>query len=304
MKALQDLDIFIKTAESGSLTATARQLGLTPAATSAALKRLEAELQCQLFVRSTRSLRLTPQGEQFLGSARQALELLDGAREALHSGNQVLRGTLQLSMPSDLGRNVILPWLDEFMARHPEVAIRAQLSDRLADVYRQPVDLAIRYGEPPDSGMIALPLYPANRRVLCASPAYLARHGTPVHPGELTGHNCLCYMLGDSFHDRWWFAEGDRTLTVNVRGNRQADDGDVVRRWALAGLGIAYKSGLDVAADLACGRLVALCPAWQGDPAPLNMMCASRRLLSPAVQALREFLAQRLAEHVAQAQPA
>lgn len=197
MKALQELDIFVRTVDNGSLSATARALDLTPAATSAALKRLEAELGVQLFVRSTRSLRLTPHGELFLEQCRPALAALQQVSQQLAAGEQSLRGVLKLSAPSDLGRNLLLPWLDEFQNLHPQVDIRLQLSDRMANVYSEPVDAAFRYGKPPDSSLVALPLAPSNRRVLCASPAYLAKHGAPATPHELTGHDCLCFMFGD-----------------------------------------------------------------------------------------------------------
>lgn len=294
MKTLQDLELFVRTAELGSLSAAARRLELTPAAASAALKRLEAALQAPLFVRSTRSLRLTAEGEVFVQHCRQALELLAEGRAAVTSGRAVVRGALQLSLPSDLGRNVLLPWLDAFQQHHPAVALRLQLSDRLADVYRQPVDLTIRYGTLPDSSLVALPLVPGNRRVLCASPDYLARAGVPASPAELVGHNCLCFMLGEAVHDRWRFFRDGQEQSVAVRGDRVSDDGDVVRRWALAGHGLAYKSRLDVHADLQAGRLVAVCADWQGELAPLNLLCADRRQLSPAVQQLRDFLTPRL----------
>ena len=294
MKTLQDLELFVRTAELGSLSAAARRLELTPAAASAALKRLEAALQAPLFVRSTRSLRLTAEGEVFVQHCRQALELLAEGRAAVTSGRAVVRGVLQLSLPSDLGRNVLLPWLDAFQQHHPAVALRLQLSDRLADVYRQPVDLTIRYGTLPDSSLVALPLVPGNRRVLCASPDYLARAGAPASPAELVGHNCLCFMLGEAVHDRWRFFRDGQEQSVAVRGDRVSDDGDVVRRWALAGHGLAYKSRLDVHADLQAGRLVAVCADWQGELAPLNLLCADRRQLSPAVQQLRDFLTPRL----------
>ncbi|KAA3652458.1 MAG: LysR family transcriptional regulator [Proteobacteria bacterium] len=295
MNTLQDLEIFVHTADLGSLSAAARRLELTPAAASAALKRLETSLQAPLFVRSTRSLRLTAEGEVFLQHCRQALDLLADGRAAVASGRSVVRGALQLSLPSDLGRNVLLPWLDAFQRRHPALTLRLQMSDRLADVYRQPVDLTIRYGTLPDSSLVALPLVPGNRRVLCASPDYLARAGAPASPAELVGHNCLCFMLSEAVHDRWRFFRDGQETSVAVRGDRVSDDGDVVRRWALAGHGLAYKSRLDVHADLRAGRLVAVCQDWLGEPAPLNLLCADRRQLSPAVQQLRAFLMPRLA---------
>lgn len=290
MKALQDLTLFMTTAEAGSLSAAARRLDLTPAAASAALKRLEAELGAPLFVRSTRSLRLTPEGERFLEHTRQALQLLHDGREAIAQGRDVIGGLLQLSAPSDFGRQHLVHWLDAFQSRHPGLRVRLQLSDRLAGLHREPVDLALRYGPPRDSSLVALPIAPDNRRVLCASPAYVSRVGAPKSPAELSRHNCLSFVLSDELHDRWRFWRGGRETSVAVQGDRIADDGEVVRRWALAGHGIAYKSALDVADDLRAGRLVPLCEGWQTEPAPLVLMCADRRQLSPAVKALREWL--------------
>lgn len=294
MKALQDLDIFVRTVDNGSLSATARALDLTPAATSAALKRLEAELGVQLFVRSTRSLRLTQQGEWFLAQCRPALQSLQQAGQQLATGEQALSGVLKLSAPSDLGRNVLLPWLNDFQQLHPQVDIRLQLSDRIANVYSEPVDAAFRYGKPPDSGLVALPLAPANRRVLCASPDYLARRGVPATPQQLTEHDCLCYMLGEEVHDSWRFSlDGAHAISVRVKGVNVSNDGDAVRRWALLGKGIAYKAGLDVADDLAQGRLIALCIDWTTDAVPLFLVVPGRRQLTPLLRCLRDFIAER-----------
>lgn len=290
MNTLRDFELFLLVADYGSLSAAARRLDITPAAASVALKRLEAEVGVQLFRRSTRSLRLTDEGQVFLEHCRQAMQLLADGRAAALTGSAALRGVLQLSIPSDFGRNVMLGWLDDFQALHPELTLRLLLSDRKADIFRQPVDLAFRYGKLPDSSLVALPVAPDNRRVLVASPAYLERHGAPMHPDELVGHNCLCFLLGEQVHDRWRFFRDGQELSVQVRGNRISDDGDVARRWALAGQGIAYKSGLDVAADLQAGRLLRLCPEFTGEPAPLHLLCADRRQISPVVRALREFV--------------
>ncbi|MDP5238713.1 LysR family transcriptional regulator [Uliginosibacterium sp. 31-16] len=290
MKALLDLDIFVRTVESGSLSATARTLDLTPAAASAALKRLEAELQAPLFVRSTRSLRLTSEGERFLAYCRVALDALREGQAALSAERQQIKGTLQIAAPSDLGRNALLGWLDEFRVLHPQIRFRLQLSDRNADLYRQPVDIALRYGEPGESNLIAQPLAPDNRRVLCAAPAYLARRGAPASPTELKGHDCLCFMSGEDVRDRWRFRRGTERLSVRVTASQVANDGDVVRRWALAAQGIACKSRLDIAGDLATGRLLPLCQDWEGEPAPLYLICPDRRLLTPAIGLLRDFI--------------
>ncbi|WP_372831765.1 LysR family transcriptional regulator [Pontibacterium sp.] len=296
MKAFKDLEFFICIAETGSLTAAAHRLDLTPAAASAALKRLEAELAVQLVIRSTRSLRLTQEGEVFLRYAEQSLQLMREGLETLQSGRSLVQGVIQLSAPSDLGRNLVIGWLDAFQAQFPNVEIRLQLSDRIADVFRQPVDVALRYGQPADANFVAIPVAANNRRVLCAAPEYLERVGTPQSLHDLDAHNCLCFMVGEYVHDRWRFFGADGETSVLVSGNRVADDGDAVRRWALAGQGIAYKAGLDIAEDLKAGRLVRLCEEWQGEPAPLNMICVDRRQLTPAVRELRDFLTERCAE--------
>ena len=297
MRMVRDMEVFVLAAETGSLSAAARRLDMSPAAASLAVKRLEAEVDAPLFLRTTRSLRLTQAGQVFLEPCRQALQLLVDGRDAALSDSAALSGVLQLSLPSDLGRNAVLNWLDDFQRRYPRIQLRLLLSDRVADIYRQPVDLALRYGTLPDSSLVALPIAPQNRRVLCAAPTYLARAGTPARPEALIEHNCLCVTLGDSVHDHWRFYRDGQELAVSVRGNRVSDDGDAVRRWALAGHGIACKSALDVADDLRAGRLLRLCPEWSGEALPLSLVCADRRQISPVVQALRTFLAERCAQH-------
>jgi len=291
---LRDLELFIATAEQGGLSAAARLLDISPAVASAGLKRLESDLGTALFVRTTRSMRLTVAGERLLARCR---PLLDGLREAeaeVRAGENAIEGQLQISMPSDLGRHVVLPWLNTFQARHPGVTLRLQLTDRLADIYREPVDIALRFGKPPASSMVALPLLESNRRVLCASPDYLARYGTPASPHDLTTHNCLCFMLDETVNDRWRFRKGDEEIEVTVRGDRVADDSEIVRRWALEGLGLCYRSRIDVQADLTRGALRIVCADWEGNNQPLYMVLANRRQVSPAVRVLRAFLVERM----------
>lgn len=290
IKNLHDLEVFVSAAEQGSLSAAARQLDLSPALASACLKRLEGELGSPLMVRSTRSLRLTLEGERLLPAARLALSGLRNAVEEIATGRRIVRDHLQISMPSDLGRNLLLGWLDDFQARYPEVTFRLELSDRPADIYRQPVDLAIRYGVQADSGLVALPLLPGNRRLLCAAPDYLAHHGAPANPADLATHNCLRFRVADGLHEQWRFERNGEEIRVSVDGDRISDDGDAVRRWAVAGRGIAYKSRLEVVPDLLAGRLLALCPEWAGESAPLSLLCADRRQLSPTVVLLRSHL--------------
>ena len=301
MLRFDDLQLFVTTADLGNLSAAARRLDISPAVASAALKRLEQQLDVRLFSRSTRSLRLTPEGELYLGHARLALQSLDDGRQQLAGSKIGISGPLQLSAPSDFGRNTLLPWLDEFQLAHPQVQLRLLLGDRVADLFREPVDIALRYGAPEDSSLVALPVAAANRRVLCAAPQYLHKHGTPQTVDELTEHNCLLYMLGGRLHDRWRFSDGKREQGISVKGDRVSDDADVVRRWAVSGAGLVYKSWLDVAGDVRAGRLQVLLPELRGEPTPLNLICAHRAQLSKPVLLLREFVQIRCAELLAQA---
>lgn len=293
---LAPLELFVAAAEAGSFSAAARRLDLGPVQASATMARLERELGVRLFERTTRRLRLTQAGEQWLPHARQMLSTWQAGQSALHKAAGVdapLAGRLRVSLPSDLGRQHLWRWIEEHCQAHaaPGLSLEVRLSDRLADLVQDPVDDAVRYGEPPDSGLIALPLAPDNRRVLCASPAYLARRGTPQSPGDLRAHESLRFVLGDSLHGRWRFTAPDgQTLAVDVCGSRVADDGGLVREWAVAGLGLAYKSRLDVADDLASGRLVALLPGWLGEPAPLHWMSVGRHHITPALRRLAESI--------------
>lgn len=293
MLRFDDLQMFVRAADLGSLSAAARVMDMSPAVASAALKRLETQLGARLLARSTRSLRLTAEGEGFLDYARTALSSLDEGRRVLARGQDQVSGVLQLSAPSDFGRNLLLPWLDDFQREHPQLSVRLLLGDRIADLFRHPVDIALRYGEPEDSSLVALPVAGDNRRVLCAAPDYLARRGEPRHLEQLLQHNCLLYMLGTRVHDHWHFTDGKREWGLTVSGDRFSDDADVVRRWAVAGEGIAYKSWLDVAQDVTAGRLKVLLPELECERAPLNMLCSHRAQLSQPVRLLRDRLSAR-----------
>jgi DNA-binding transcriptional LysR family regulator len=235
-------------------------------------------------------MRLSDDGERYLPHARAALAAVDGGHLALTQARGDISGVLRLSAPSDLGRNVLLPWLSEFRERHPRLALHLRISDRSADLVRQPLDAAIRYGTLADSGLIAHALAPHNRRTLCAAPAYLARHGKPKTPDDLRKHNCLRFVWADQLFDRWSFHMPRGVQTIAVSGDLVSDDADVVRRWGVAGYGLIYKSRLDVVADIDAGRLVEVFPRAYGEPVPLHLVCAQRPASSPAVRHLRDFL--------------
>jgi DNA-binding transcriptional LysR family regulator len=282
---VEDLRLFALVADTGNLSQAARELDLLPATASAAIKRLEARLDARLFERSTRHMRLTPQGEMFLEYCRDALALLEQGEALLGANAGRIQGKLRVAAPADWGRNVLAPMIDGFLRRHGGVKLVLHCADRSTDLFRDPVDLAFRYGPLEDASYVAQRLA-ANRRVVVAAPEYLRRRGTPAAPEDLKRHNCLVHSTSQGTSNTWRFSRGRKLVEVTVTGDRVADDGGLVREWAVAGAGIAYKSQLDAAADLAAGRLVALFPDYTGADWPLQVVYPHRSSLGPAARAL------------------
>ncbi|QWT19508.1 LysR family transcriptional regulator [Bacillus sp. NP157] len=295
MIRLDDVQMFVQTVEAGSFSEAARQLNVAPGLASVAVQRLEKAVGARLFTRSTRHMQLSEDGERYLPHARAMLDAQIQGRQALAETQEALTGPLRLSVSSDFGRNVLLGWLDEFQHRHPGLSIHLRLSDRATDLVRHPVDAAVRYGPLSDSSLVAMSLIEDNRRSLCAAPAYLEQHGVPTSVDDLRRHNCLRFVWSEQVHERWRFTlpGGDKTVTVS--GNRVSDDADAVRRWAVAGEGLIYKSRLDLIRDLAAGRLREVFPNAHCEPSPLNLVCAHRSRLTPAITQLRDFLRTRCA---------
>ena len=288
MFRLEDLTLFVRAAALGSFSDAAREAGQQPAQVSAAIKRLETILNIRLFARSTRSLRLTPEGETWLPYATQMLDTLEAGLQKIQTPDDEVRGMLQIAVPSDLGRNLLLTLFRDFRQRHPALRLRLLFSDQLTDVFKDPVDVAFRYGNNDDASFISLPVVPENRRVLVASPEWIARHGEPQTLEELSQHNALIYILRGRPFDRWSLSLDGVVQQQKVSGTVMSDDAEVIRRLAIAGEGIAYKSMLDVSDDLRAGRLRRRLPRYQGDVVPLNLICPHRKQLSAAVRLLYE----------------
>ncbi|MGF1761129.1 LysR family transcriptional regulator [Photobacterium sagamiensis] len=286
---IADLALFVRTAQTSSITASAQQLDMTPASASAALKRLEKQLGVQLFIRSTRKLRITAEGERYLLYCSEALASLEKGKASLNEMQGKIAGEVRLSASSDLGRNLVLPWIDEIIDSHPELSIQLNVGDTLADFYQDKVDMALRYGEPEDSSMVAFPIAKVDR-VVCASPKYLAEFDEPRHPKDLYQHNCLLYRIGNRVYDCWTFFDKDGKYDVKVGGNRVSNDADVVHRWAVAGKGIALKSRLDMASDLRSGNVVEILTEYQSPPLGLWLICPNRTQVTPAMLMLRDML--------------
>jgi DNA-binding transcriptional LysR family regulator len=288
-----DLTLFVRIADNGSITGAAEQLDMTIATASAGLKRLEKQLKVQLFTRSTRQLRITAEGERFLSYCREALRQLNEGEASLHALTGKIAGKLLISAPSDLGRNLLLPWINDLIEEHQDLSINLTISDSLSDFYLDQVDIAIRYGVLQDSSMIAFKL--ANiEGAICASPSYLKKFGIPKNLADLQQHNCLLYRMNNRTYDVWEFTSGVsaniENYKIKVSGNLSSNNSEIVRLWALAGKGIIYKSQLDMAEDIRANRLVKILDEYQPRAVDLNMICPSRAQITPAVLLLRDIL--------------
>ncbi len=286
---INDLRLFVRVADCGSITAAATELDISPATASAALKRLEKQLGTSLFIRSTRSLRLTDTGERYLIHCRRALSDLALGQQAVNDVTEKISGVVSLAVPSDVGRHVLLPWLDEFMDQYPELKLRLHIGDTLSDFYHDKVDVALRLGTPKDSSLVAFEIAKV-KRLLCASPAYIAKYGEITAIDQLSDHNCLFFMLEERTHDQWRFSKSGREFKVRVTGNRTCNDAEVARRWAVAGKGVVYKSSLDLEEDIISGRLVPMMTDYQGESADLYLVCPGREHVTPVILLLRDML--------------
>ena len=291
MNAMQinDLMLFVRVADCGSITAAATELELSPAAASAALKRLEKQLDTSLFIRSTRRLRLTDTGERYLIHCRRALADLSLGQQAIDDVKEKISGVVSLAVPSDTGRSVLLPWLDDFMDEYPQLKFRLHIGDTLSDFYHDKIDVALRIGTPKDSSLVAFQIAKV-KRLLCASPEYIAKHGAITSIEQLSDHKCLFFMLDERTHDQWRFTKNGREFKVRVTGNRTCNDAEVARRWAVAGKGLVYKSALDLGEDILRVRLVPMLKDFEGESADLYLVCPGREHVTPVILLLRDML--------------
>ncbi|MEO8673662.1 MAG: LysR family transcriptional regulator [Tahibacter sp.] len=289
MQHLNDLTLFVRIAERGTISAAARDLDLSPALASQRIQRLERNLGVRLFQRTTRRLSLTAEGLALLERAQSLLDEFAALAQRLRRGREDIAGTLRISMSSSFGRRFVSPLLPRFLARHPEVSLHAHLSDQVIDLVAQGIDLAIRIGDLPDSSLVARPLA-VNRRVMCASPGYLRRAGVPRLPADLKRHNCLL-MIGQNGRQDRWSMQGPRgPVSVLVSGNFESNLGEVLRDAAVAGAGICVHSTWHIADDLRSGNLVPVLPRF---PLPVNGIYAvlpQRRFIPARCEAFIAFL--------------
>lgn len=247
---ISDVEVFSAIAESGSLSAAARRLGLSPMTVSRRLATLEGELGVRLFHRTTRSVSLTAEGETFLPFATTLLEASEGARVSLKSNAGTASGVLKVTAPSVFGQSVIMPLIPDLLAEHPALRVDLTLSDSIVDIVGLGIDVAIRIATLRDSALIARPLAP-NPRVLCASPAYLKHHGIPATMDALSGHRRIA-LHGMPY---WPFMRDGDAVAIRAEGVFSANSVEAVRAASRQGLGVAMLTYWDVRDDLDAGTL-------------------------------------------------
>jgi DNA-binding transcriptional LysR family regulator len=287
--ALQEITIFARVVGTGSLSAAARDLGISPALVSRRLASLEARLGVRLINRTTRSLHLTDEGAAYHETCTRVLAEIQEADAAVSAGRAEPRGILRIALPASFGNQHVAPLVPKFAARYPDVQLALSLSDRTVNVVEEGFDLAIRIADLADSSLAARKLAP-NRRVVCASPAYLRRHGTPRTHDDLAKHNCL----STDFAMNWDYRGPDgKPGSVRVTGRYACDNWEVLREWALAGLGVALKSTWDVRRHLEDGSLVSLLPGYTfATDVAIYAVYPHRRHLPAKTRAFIEFLAE------------
>lgn len=292
-----DLGFLVALSGSGSLSATARDLGLSKAAVSKRLASIEGRTGVTLVSRTTRRMSLTPEGEAVVERARTILAEMEELDRMLSRSAQVPKGLLRVNATLGFGRSHVAPLISRFVQRHPEVQVQLQLSVNPPALTEDEFDVCIRFGEPPDARVIARRLAP-NRRVLVASPAYLKRHGQPKTPQDLVAHNCIGIRQGDEAYGTWRLRTGkgtrQRSESVKTQGNLATNDGEIAVRWALDGHGIVMRAEWDVARHLREGRLVLVLPQWETPEADIHAVYPQRLQMSSRVRAFVQFMAEAL----------
>ena len=285
--------VFSKVVQAGSLSAAARELGISPAVVSRTLAALEARLGVRLVNRTTRSLHLTDEGASYFETSQRILAEIDEADSAVTAGRVEPQGMLRVALPASFGHKHIAPLIPRFAERYPKVELALSLSDRSINLIEEGFDLAIRIAELKDSSLAARKLAP-NRRVVCASPAYLRQYGEPKSPQELTKHNCLIATWDQGLAMNWEYKSpvGKRS-SVRVTGRYACDNWEVLREWAVAGLGVALKSTWDVRKHLEDGTLVPLLPGYDfGTDVGIYAVYPHRRHLPAKTRVFIDFLAE------------
>jgi len=303
MSKLKQLESFVAVAARGSLTAAANAEGVAPAIMGRRLDALEERLGVKLLLRTTRRITLTHEGSAFLEDCQRLLSDLANAEASVSAGGVKASGHLRITAPAGFGRRHVAPLIPKFYELHPEVTISLNLSDRVVDIAGEGFDCAVRVGDMPDSSLVSVRMAD-NRRLCVATPAYLARHGTPQTPPELARFHCLT-LSSDASQTRGWAFKVPRSnkdaqpptagevTYLKPAGPLDCSDGQVLHDWCLAGYGIAWRSTWEVEAEIASGQLVAVLEAFAAPPNGIYAVFPQRKHLPLRVRLWIDFLKDR-----------
>lgn len=294
MQPVSDVVCFVAVVDRGSFSAAAEQLGLTRSAISKQVAHLESRLRARLLNRTTRRLSLTEVGEVFFESARRGLQEIAEAEAAVSRLQNAPRGTLNLNAPMSFGILHLAPAVAQFQARYPDVRVDMRLDDRKLDLVKDGFDVAIRIGELPESSLVARQLCPCPH-VVCATPAYLARHGEPTVPNDLRRHNAITFAYSQT-PSQWEFTARDgRKVMVPVSGSVRMNNSLALREVLLGDAGIALMPRFIVGPDLRAGRLQAVLTGYRTRQFTVYAVYPERKHLSPKVRVFVDFVAELLA---------
>ncbi|HMM50859.1 MAG TPA: LysR family transcriptional regulator [Burkholderiaceae bacterium] len=289
MDRFKQIETFVAVAARGSLSAAAQAEGVAPAVIGRRIDALEERLGVKLLVRTTRRITLTFEGSAFLEDCQRLLNDFYDAEASVSLGGVKASGHLRVTAPAGFGRAHVAPLLPAFLDAHPEVTISLDLTDRLADIVNEGIDVAIRIGALDDSSLVGLELA-ENRRVVVASPGYLEAHGTPSTPAELAQHNCLTFGTYGNQARGWQFDLDGQLVSMRVSGTLACNDGAVLRDWALAGRGLAWRSMWEVGEDLRAGRLKSVLDAFAAPDNAIHAVFPQRKHLPLRVRVFVDYL--------------
>lgn len=297
MDKLKQLESFVSVAARGSLTAAAQAEGVAPAIMGRRLDALEERLGVKLLLRTTRRITLTHEGSAFLEDCQRLLSDLANAEASVSAGGVKASGHLRITAPAGFGRRHVAPLVPQFHSLHPEVTISLNLSDRVVDIAAEGFDCAVRVGDLPDSSLVSVRMAD-NRRLCVATPAYLARHGTPQTPADLSRFQCLS-LSSDASQTRGWAfrvptaTNGQEVIYLKPAGPLDCSDGQVLHDWCLAGHGIAWRSLWEVEAEIASGQLVAVLEDFAAPPNGVFAVFPQRKHLPLRLRLWIDFLKER-----------
>ena len=291
LDTLVGMAVFARVVDDGGFSAAARRLGLSKSAVSKQVAALEDRLGARLLNRTTRRMSLTEAGSALIERCRRVLAEAEAAEDAVGMLQGAPAGVLRVAAPMTFGTMHLAPAIPDFLERHPGVSIDLSLNDRMIDLVEEGFDVAVRIARLADSSLMARKLAPM-RRIMAASPDYLARRGVPARLADLAGHDCLSYSY-IATGDEWSFTGPDGEQSVRPSGRLRANNGEVLRAAALAGTGIATMPTFIAGPDLAAGRLVRVLPDYDNCSGAIYAVWPSDRHPSPKLRAFVDFLAER-----------